>query len=276
VNRHDGKADAFSFDPSEWIFKASGPDIAISPPIEFNDKIHDVKYFSPNWFMTSEEEVKREIGPGEDVFMIGRFIDYDGVQTNVPAARFGHISMMDAKIKQTTGYAGRSIVLDMHSRSGYSGSPVLVYRTIGSEFFDHKPGSILTGGGHYISLLGIHYAQFPEVWDLKSKKDNDDPVVQAALKADTHYVEGLSGMTCVVPANDILSLLFGPELTEMRRQREKRYEVAIKAKLAAEAGAPKTESAAAEAPQSSDANPNHREDFMRLQGAAAQKQKPDG
>ena len=136
-------------------------------------------------------------------------------ETNQPAARFGHISMMDAKIEQATGYKGRSIVLDMHSRSGFSGSPVIVYRTLGSHFLEHKPNSILTGAGHYIKILGIHYAQFPEEWELKQRAGNA-PMTQAALKADSHYVQGLSGMTCVVPADDIRKLLHSAELTRMR------------------------------------------------------------
>src|SRR3712207_8445784 len=51
------------------------------------------------------------------VFMIGRFIDYVGAQTNAPAFRSGNINILDAKVKQANDYFGRSIVIDMHSRT---------------------------------------------------------------------------------------------------------------------------------------------------------------
>src|SRR5258707_1186988 len=64
---------------------------------------------------------------GDDTFMIGLFLDHAGVTTNVPSARFGNISMLPnprATIRQSTGYDGVSYVVDMHSRTGFSGSPV--------------------------------------------------------------------------------------------------------------------------------------------------------
>ena len=112
-------------------------------------------------------------------------------------------------------------------------------------------------------MLGIHYAQFPEEWELK-QKDGKDPITQAALQADSHYIHGLSGMTCVVPAVDIRNLLYSPELTRMRD--------AINGHLLATRGKPsggiKNEVVA---PPSSGDNPNHREDFNRLLAAAARK-----
>ncbi|WP_256807804.1 trypsin-like peptidase domain-containing protein [Bradyrhizobium sp. Bra64] len=223
INRKSGKPDIFEFDCTEWIFEGGGPDVAISPPVTVTDE-HDIQLLDvSSWVLTTAQEIKDAVGPGDDVFMLGRFVDYDGVETNQPAARFGHVSMMDARIEQSTHYKGRSIVLDMHSRSGFSGSPVFVYRTIGSHFFEPQPGKVLTGGGHYIKLLGIHYAQFPESWELKAKQTTST-VTQAVLQADSHYVEGLSGMTCVVPAADIMRIYNRPELVAMREMSEQHNE----------------------------------------------------
>jgi hypothetical protein len=272
INCKDGKSDAFDFDPSQWVFKPGGCDVAISPPLELVDQIHDYRMLTvAEWFLSKEEEITKEVGPGDDVFMIGRFVDFDGVETNSPAARFGHISMMDARIEQSTGYNGRSIVLDMHSRSGFSGSPVFVYRTLGSHFLpDPEPGQHLrfTGGGHYINLLGIHYAQFPEQWEIRDKKPVSYVLGQATVEANKHYIEGLSGMTCVVPASEIADLITkSPELIKMRDEREKRFA----SKVGSSAG-PKPESSSS--PQANDENPTHREDFTRLVGAAARKPAP--
>lgn len=274
INRKSGKTDIFELDCTEWIFRGGGPDIAISPPLTVTDD-HDLALLDiPSWLLTQEDEITDQVGPGDDVFMIGRFVDYDGVETNQPAARFGHVSMMDSRIKQSNNYRGRSIVLDMHSRTGFSGSPVFVYRTIGSHFFDPAPGQFLRGGGHYIKLLGIHYAQFPELWELKAKKGQAVTSTQATLSGDTHYIEGLSGMTCVIPASDILELFNHPELATMRERDEQRCEglgLGISKGPKSEPAGLKSEKAV---PPANDVNPTHREDFTNLLSAAARKPEP--
>jgi len=83
----------------------------------------------PSGFVTDEIISSKSIGLGDGVFMIGRFIDHAGEGTNYPAARFGNISIMPTMIDLGDGYGGECYCLDMHSRTGYSGSPVFVYRT---------------------------------------------------------------------------------------------------------------------------------------------------
>ena len=169
--------------------------------------------------LTEQQEREQDINAAEDVFMVGRFVDYDGAETSTPSFRFGNISILDAKIEQETGFRGRSVVVDMHSRTGYSGSPVFVYRTAGSRFID--PG-LFVGGGHTLAILGIHWGQFPERWEIKDKSSNStkSAAEQASLIKDGKYVDGLSGMTCVVPAAAIIKLLDHPELKAMRDQNE--------------------------------------------------------
>jgi hypothetical protein len=104
----------------------------------------------------------------------------------------------------------------MHSRSGFSGSPVFVFRTAGSVFA--KPNTIM-GGGHLIKLLGIHWGQFPERWEIKNGKARVT-IEEQVIEAPEAYVEGLSGMTCLCPSSAILDLLFDPKLCRMREQYE--------------------------------------------------------
>jgi hypothetical protein len=155
--------------------------------------------------------------------MVGRFVDYDGVEANVPSFRFGNISIMNAQIKQSTGYMGRSIVVDMHSRTGYSGSPVFVYRTPGSHFSETAEMNLITGG-HYLKILGIHWGQFPEQWEIKSAPGKSPAKKSASLITEGNYIEGLSGMTCAAPASAILEILYGPELSRMREEIELQLE----------------------------------------------------
>jgi hypothetical protein len=231
INRKNdpNNVDIFQFDPSEWTFGGfRTPDIAISPPLDLDPDLHKAEAIGLDAFLTPETELKADINAADDVFMIGRFVDYDGVETNVPSFRFGNISIMNAKVKQR-GYTGRSIVVDMHSRTGYSGSPVFVYRTSGSVF---APVLDLVTSWHFIRFLGIHWGQFLEEWELKTKnkaqrmrwrrRKHTSPFrgrparSASSMITDGSYVEGLSGMTCVNPAADIVSLLNHPELVAKR------------------------------------------------------------
>jgi hypothetical protein len=82
----------------------------------------------------NERDVAAEgIGPGEDVFMVGRFMDHDGGAINQPAVRFGNISTMPANIKQPNGVIRPCYCIDLHSRAGFSGSPVYAFRTFGQD-----------------------------------------------------------------------------------------------------------------------------------------------
>lgn len=218
LNTRDGKPDVVTI--TNWVSVPNGPDVTVAP-VNLDPTRHVVEALrSDSWLLTKEDFTRLELDAGDDVFMVGRFIDYDGIQTNRPSLRFGHISMKEANIIQSaTGYSGPSFVVDMHSRTGYSGSPVFVYRTGGSIF--GKPGTII-GGDHLMKLLGIHWGQFPERWELAHgvpAEEEADPSV-AELIVDGQYVKGLSGMTCVVPSWDILATLAAPNLAELRTRVE--------------------------------------------------------
>lgn len=273
INRKDGGADAFAYGPDQWIFKPGGPDVAISPPLPINPTEHRLKGIRTNMFVNPKLQKEQEIDAAEDVFMVGKFVDYEGTEAIVPAFRFGHISLMDVKIQQQTGYNGRSIVVDMHSRTGFSGSPVFVYRTVGSMFWPNdpegQPPSGFLTGGHMLLLLGLHWGQFPEEWEIKGDKARPSNLRRAGMVPDNQYIEGLSGMTCVIPAADILEVLDMPELKRMREDIEIEIERSVGKQLR---NAPKPESRAASPlgdPPADDAEPNHRERFTALLNAAA-------
>jgi hypothetical protein len=215
LNRTDGGHDSIETEPHEWTHIPGGNDIAVRL-LRVQEGDYKIQFLSPPIMFDPDNNLS-QIGVGDDVFMIGIFLDYDGIETNEPALRFGNISIMSAPIKQPTGSYERSIVIDTHSRNGYSGSPVFVYRTTGGTFLESSPHNMLVPMGHILKLLGIHWGQFPEAWQLKSQTGvKVGPAAQAALITDGAYVEGLSGMTCVIPASRILEILDLPKLVEER------------------------------------------------------------
>src|ERR1700730_13024370 len=110
----------------------------------------------------------------------------------------------------------------MHSRNGFSGSPVFVYRTFGSDLsepFGHAfddfrldfanprflPKSGRLKARTHFNFLGIHWRQFPEEWELKKGRSKKE-ARRKALITEGEYVKGMSGMTCVIPAWQILEV----------------------------------------------------------------------
>jgi hypothetical protein len=278
INRHDGAIETVEYHPDDWHYIQGGADIVVSPPLYLQSNIHKVASALIDVLITAEQEKEVELGAADDVFMVGRFVDYEGVDETVPAFRFGHISIADARIRQITGYQGRSIVADMHSRTGFSGSPVFYWRTSGTVLPDSREGKGLKSGnilvaGHELRIIGIHYGQFPESWELKTKDNTSTRVKHhQALITEGAYIEGLSGMTCIAPAQDIIDLLNKPELAAMREAKEIEYE----ANLGGRPIGPKMEKASRqnETPAEPEGdNPEHKEDFTRLLGVAA-KAKP--
>jgi hypothetical protein len=152
------------------------------------------------------------LGVGDNIFMLGRFVDHDGGAINRPAARFGNISVMPAPIEQPNKVRADAFCLDMHSRTGFSGSPVFVYRTIGDDLDEAAGNNGRPSMQSFLKFLGIHFGQFPEFLD----------VIDGSSKRIK--VRGASGMTCVLPAWNIREVLNLPKLRD-RRDREEQLAI---------------------------------------------------
>lgn len=284
INTKDGGTDIIDLGPDQWEFLPGKYDVA-AVPLTLDSNLHEIAAVGTHMFEEPDSEIRSmvasEIGVGEDVFMVGLFVDHDGVTVNVPSARFGNISMMPnplATIEQSTGYKGISFVVDMHSRTGFSGSPVYVYRTFGSDLTDRLSGAehefeslVIRDGGplgssgrlrskSYFRLLGIHWGQFPERWEL-SEVSNIVESRRSGLITDGRYVEGMSGMTCVIPAWQILEVL---DMPKFKGPRDKAIAEA-EHPMGAAFKKPKAESS----PVHDDENPKAREDFNSLLSKAA-------
>lgn len=220
----EGRIQIVETDPTEWEFIPGGPDIAAC--LFRENEGHHCRVVNVNMFASDDEN---DIFIGEDVFMAGRFVNFDGKETNRPALRFGAISMLNAPVQQPTGSMSPSHIVDMHSRTGYSGSPVYAYRpqgrinkssqlydgvVIGSNFGDITRRTWGDGTQLLLKLLGLQWGQFPELWELKSGVTR--PKEEATLITAGKYVQGFSGMSCVIPAHAIKTLLDQPALKQIR------------------------------------------------------------
>jgi hypothetical protein len=222
LNTLDDGHEIISLQPNEWAFIPGGDDVAVVR-LDLDYRKHKFSAIPTHQFMRQIDHLRLEhlVGPGEDVFMVGRFVDHDGGITNQPAVRFGCISIMPSMIptefsKQPKEYYS----IDMHSRSGFSGSPVFAYRTFGQDL-DGRDMSRLYDAIKQMRrvsswdfkprmwLLGIQHGQFPEYWEIET--------IQEMSGSTKQHIVGLSGMTLVSPASKILECL---ELPELKQQRE--------------------------------------------------------
>ena len=257
LNGKDGTTRLLEYDPMDWVFNADD-DLAILD-VHNDLRPSDGVFFIKEWdFLAAEKWSTAGLTIGDDCFMIGLFADHHGSDWNVPCARFGNIAMLSslhAKVTMANGSKQPCHLVDTHSRGGFSGSPVFVYRTSGSDltklderdrFGVPRPTNVL------FALLGIHCGQFWE--DIEFKKAD----ATAAEHSGRPIIEGdklrvPSSMTMVLPAWRISTLLDSEVFETTRREREKHWKKDREAKI------PHFEEAEPSL-RSSDANPTHRED----------------
>jgi hypothetical protein len=206
-----------------WRFHPAGDDLAVFP----------VDLPSSSWSIPWNNFAAEtsNLGPGDDIFILGRFIRTDGTQSDNPVARFGHVAMGGTEVVPNgRGEGQRSYLVEALSLNGYSGSPVIAF---GMQFqMDKKRGISLAYGPPGASnpipsypgkpgpplLLGIVWGHFPDKEEVRDRKGEPHP--------DGLYVQRNSGIACVVPAWKLRELLESEELIEMRNEKKRENEAA--------------------------------------------------
>jgi len=256
VNTIDGGIDTFEVEPHEWHF-TNQDDLAIIPiRISFNK--HIVKTLPLDMFVTSDVMEYHDLGLGDEVFMIGRFIKHDGKLTNIPSVRFGALSIPVADMPHQMFGVQESFGVEMRSMGGYSGSPVFIY----PSSWNMNSGIVKTVSPNPLFLLGVDWGHIVDALEIKEKIVTTS--AQGSSQARTvPYVPANTGMNGVVPAWRLLKMIqrspWAPSF--------KREEDAI-AKRENDAGPTVALDVASLA---SDDNPDHREDFTALLNAAVRK-----
>lgn len=265
LNTKTGETRLLDYDPSDWIFNADD-DLAI---LDIHDDLRPsdaVSYISERDFLAGDKWSRSGLTIGDDAFMIGLFAAHHGDDWNVPCARFGNVAMLSslhAKLEMANGSKQPCYLVDTHSRGGFSGSPVFVYRTSGSDLTNmhekdfggrDRPTNIL------FALLGIHCRQFYEEIEFEASEITVEHSRRPIVEGDILRLP--SSMTMVLPAWQISKLLDREEFAMVRKKREQAW-VAERGKVVA-----RDEHAPRVSPPATDANPKHREDFNSLLNAA--------
>jgi hypothetical protein len=251
-HRRDGAIEIVELTKGDWVPHPDGDDLAIA---FLSDRMSstspdNVKFIPTSSIITPEIIKSHNVGFGDDVFMIGRFLNHQGTKDAIaPAVRQGNISMMPQPLwNSVTNNDSPSFAVEMRSRTGFSGSPVAVHRNALTSTFATKTDPGVPPFWWY--LLGVN-------WGYVNEKDT---------KENT-WLNG------VVPAWKILELLEEPALKDKHDEATGTFQ-----KWQRGEGTTTTAAVSPEpvAPPATDANPNHLKDFTRLVDVAARKRQPSG
>lgn len=153
-NKKGGGKTILDLTERHWIPHPKGDDIALAAVfgnVDWDKVEHS--HCPIEFIMTEEEKKEFKLGVGDEVFMVGRFVNHQGDKNTIrPTVRFGNLSMMPSLIR----YEGiktpqLSYAVEMKSRKGFSGSPVLVYRNQYTNFSDDE-----STNQEFFKLLGIN------------------------------------------------------------------------------------------------------------------------
>jgi hypothetical protein len=180
------------------------------------------------------------IGPGDDVFVVGRFINSQGKLKNIPSVRFGNIAQMPIEPVEQDRCFGKfqqeSFLVEARSVSGFSGAPVFLILLATSS--RQEPGFRLPTD--VLRLLGI---QWGYIQDWGPVCDPIGRPVNTGLQVRLN-----TGMMGVVPAWKLGDLLRSEGMREHRRKAEEKY--------IEKHGLPKTSLSVSSERPASDANPD--------------------
>jgi hypothetical protein len=165
--------------------------------------------------LTRQKARELNVGPGDEAYMVGRFIAHGGRVTNNPIARFGSISLMpnpnelvrDGRDKDVEAY-----LIEMRSHAGFSGSPVFLLipqRSFRGVIGDASLEDIVTK----FRLLGIDTGH----------KANALPVKQLNAFGSWEtskdiWVDHPTDVAIVCPIWKIVDLLHREDIAEERRK----------------------------------------------------------
>jgi hypothetical protein len=203
LNTVEGSISTIDTIEENW-FLSEEDDLAIMP-ISLSKDIHKFKFIADEWLLLEEDVRAYDIGPGDPRFVVGRFVNHDGVQRNTPTARFGQIAQSPGELVEVGGYRQESFLVEIRSIGGYSGSPVFVY--LDERYYRDIPlgqdrhGNTIARGAFPNGpwLLGVDWCMVPTWENVCDDKGNELP--------NRWLVPANSGMMGVVPAWRLKALL---------------------------------------------------------------------
>ncbi len=224
VNATQGKPETIETDERDWYHHPNGDDLAIIP---FQPDItkYRLLHVPSSMFISKQIMDDENLGAGDEVFMVGRFIGYDGKQKNEPIVRFGNLSITTpVPIEHPRGYNQESFLAEMRSLSGFSGSPVFIPLEISPLNMPRPSKAEYYESENELKLLGIDWGHRDLHEKVLQKNYDEYGKVSYEKVEDNLWYMANSGISHVVPAWKLGELLNIEKLVEMRKKDEEYLE----------------------------------------------------
>ena len=213
LNTQAGALEIMETNAQDWVRHPDGDDVAVCPleldPATLRFAAIPTYVFAPTSY---PENNAFDLGSGDEVVFVGRFVTHDGKQTNRPTVRFGNISMYPEEPihDERRGITQDSFLVEARSLPGYSGSPVFVYNIAGG-FMTSYTGP--AGERPRQSLIGLDWCHLR----------NAQSVLEPDRKTETgDIIWENTGLMGVVPAWKIQEVLEMEELRMVREEKKKK------------------------------------------------------
>lgn len=207
MNLKDGGTEKVPTHIDHWIFHPEDPsiDVAVLPWVPTATQV--VFLSIPSWMAVTDQVIADEgIGPGDEVFITGLFVNHYGKRRNLPIIRIGNIALMPEEPVQTKQFGLiDAYLIECRSIGGLSGSPAFVH--LAEARLVNKEVQMKLPLFYWLGLVHGH-------WDLKVQ-DTD------SLLVDLFNVERVNmGIAIVVPAVKVMEVIDQEETVEHRRRVE--------------------------------------------------------
>ncbi|MGB8508838.1 MAG: serine protease [Pyrinomonadaceae bacterium] len=221
VNNRDGSTIIKAFTVADWKTHKNSDLAMVCFESMISDSTPLYRAIKSDMLITKEMVELLNIGLGDDVYMVGRFVHHAGKKQNMPSARSGIVSMMpntDEPIRMTKKDSEpEAFLIEMRSLSGFSGSPVIF--SIPPEHGElriERGGKIERGDIELGAwLLGIDRGNFC------FREKVREQVPDGRLKnSDTLFVDTHSGHSVVIPAWRLTEMINREDFAMARKQAE--------------------------------------------------------
>ncbi len=227
VTARDGRNHFLHLTTDSWAL-SDGDDLAVTKE-PFGASNLGIDAIGMSEFLDRETVHSLDVGPGDDIFIVGRFYGHEGKSRNLPSVRFGTISMMPVeKIRHPTiaSIEQESFLADLYTVRGYSGSAVYLWREGGSS------------GTADIRLLGMYWMTFEDRQKLLTLDRSNlqrlseyNPILfrNAVEVLEIFTSEGNAGLSGVLPAWRIAEAINSDDLRAKRAAADLRTKPEAKA-----------------------------------------------
>jgi hypothetical protein len=212
VNTHDKRKPIAIFE-GDW--ECSTTDDIAACELPFHRAHYHYQPILAEHLVTKETVRDLSIGLGDDLFMVGRFINHDGKERNIPVLRFGTIAMMPEEPIIIDEQPQDSFLVEIRTIPGFSGSPVFIHMPAEARAKDRKfspnanDRALLKQYGYLEKCLGIEWCRV-----------KGETVAMPMFNGSTFDIQVTTGMSGCIPAWKILEFLQTNEKLVKQRARK--------------------------------------------------------